>query len=354
MRNIWSFFHHYLDKFSVSNIGSKLQRYGFVLILTLIFFFIKEAFVRAIGIEVPFLFSLFIVIICAWIGGFGAGVLATFLSGSTTYFFYLEPKFTILGEENIPNAIVLLVFFAEGFFISMMSEAHRKSDIQKSEFIGVISHELKNPLTSVKGYAELIKRQATKKGEQNFADFAMRIDQQIKQVIEMVNDMLDITKIETGRLTYQDEIFNVTNLVKELVGDLQVTTNTHRINFIAKRDKLITGDRYRIGQVITNLISNAIKYAPNTKKVNVSVENKRNGVVISVQDFGPGIAKENQAKLYNQFFRATHTQSAKGTGIGLYISFRIVKRHKGKLWVESEIGRGSTFYLWLPDEKRRN
>jgi signal transduction histidine kinase len=319
--------------------------------LTLIFFFIKEALVAAVGIEVPFLFSLFIVIICAWFGGFGPGILATILSGSITYYFYLEPKYTILGVENISNAIVIFVFFLEGLFISMMSESHRKSDIQKSEFIGVISHELKNPLTSIKGYAELIQRLANKNGEQKFADFALRIDQQVKQVIEMINEMLDITKIEAGRLTYQDETFNVTELVKELVGDLQVTTDIHKIHFIAKESKMITGDRYRIGQVITNLISNAIKYAPNTKKVNVIVENKRKGVVIAIHDFGPGIAKEDQVKLFEPFFRAKNTQSAKGTGIGLFISSRIVERHKGKLWVESKIGKGAVFYLWLPTNR---
>jgi signal transduction histidine kinase len=355
MRDIFSYIHKYIDILSIANNGNRLQRYGFVFLLISIFFLIKTAFMSVIGIDVPFLFSLFIVIICAWIGGFGPGILATILSGGITYFFFLEPKYTLFGEENIPNVIVLIVFFAEGFFISAMSETHRKSDIQKSEFIGVISHELKNPLTSIKGYAELIQRLASKKGEQKFADYALRIDQQVKQVIEMINDMLemindmlDITKIETGRFTYQDEIFNVTDLVKELVGDLQVTTDTHKIRFIAKGSKMITGDRYRIGQVVTNLISNAIKYAPNTKKINVTVENKKDGVIIAIQDFGPGITKEDQLKLFKPFFRAKNTQIAKGTGIGLFISSRIVERHKGKLWVESKIGKGSTFYFSLP------
>jgi signal transduction histidine kinase len=353
IRNIWTVLHHYLDKLSVPGSGNRLQRYGFVLVITLIFFFIKMALVAAVGTEVPFLFALFIVIICAWIGGFGPGVLATILSGSITYYFYLEPKYTIFGEANIPNAIVLVVFFAEGLFISMMSEAHRKSDIHKSEFIGVISHELKNPLTSIKGYAEIIQRLASKNGESKLAEFAVRIDQQVKQVIEMINEMLDITKIETGRLTYQDETFNITDLVKEIVSDLQVTTNTHKIHFSGKINKLITGDRYRIGQVVTNLVSNAIKYAPYTKKVNVAVEGKRNGIVISVQDFGPGIAKEDQAKLFDPFFRAKNTQSAKGTGIGLFISSQIVNRHKGRLWVESTIGKGSTFYVFLKMHSER-
>ena len=138
-------------------------------------------------------------------------------------------------------------------------------------------------------------------------------------------------------------------MVKELVRDFQVTAKTHKIIFSGKRaGKVITGDRYRIGQVITNLISNAIKYAPKTKKITVTVENKRDEVVIAVKDFGPGIGIEDQRKLFRPFFRAKNTQSAKGTGIGLFISSQIVERHKGKLWVESKIGKGSTFFISLP------
>lgn len=353
MQNIWLLFHRYLDRFSIPGNGKRLQRYGFVILVSFIFSFIKEALVATLGINAPFLFSLFVVILSAWFGGFGPGILATLLSGVITYFFYLEPKYTMLGQENIPNVIVIFLFFLEGFFISMMSEAHRRSDIQKSEFIGVISHELKNPLTSMKGYAEIIQRLARKKGEAKLADFAIRMNQQIKHVTEMINEMLDISKIETGRLTYQDELFNITELVKEIVNDQQVTTKIHKINFSRKGNALIAADRYRIGQVITNLISNAIKYSPEAEKINVKVENKSKGTVISVQDFGPGISKEDQEKLFRPFFRAKGTQSTKGTGIGLFISNQIVERHKGKLWVNSKVGKGTVFYLWLSTKRAK-
>jgi signal transduction histidine kinase len=114
----------------------------------------------------------------------------------------------------------------------------------------------------------------------------------------------------------------------------------------------ISGDKYRIGQVITNLITNAIKYAPQAKKVNVLLVNKRNGVTISVQDFGPGIDRSDQAKLFRQYFRAANTQSARGTGIGLFISSQIIAHHKGKIWVESKVGKGSIFSIWLPAKNK--
>jgi signal transduction histidine kinase len=260
----------------------------------------------------------------------------------------LEPKYTVFGEENIPNAVILMTFLLEGIIISALSESHRRSDVQKSEFIGIISHELKNPLTSIKGYAEMIQKLGQKNNEKKITDFALRIDRQTKQVIEMINEMLDITKIETGRLTYHDEIFSIKELTKEIVDDRQITTESHVIRLARADDRLLTGDRYRIGQVITNLISNAIKYSPNAKRVIVRVESKRSGVIISVQDFGSGIARQDRSKLFDPFFRAKDTQGAKGTGIGLFISSQIVERHKGKLWAESKKGRGSTFFLQLP------
>lgn len=351
MERIWSVIHRYFDKLSVPSNGHSMQRYGFVFLVITIFLFIQVSFDSFIGKDVPFLFELFIVTICAWFGGFGPGLLATVSTGVITYYFFLDPKLTWFGVKNISNGFILFTFFLEGLLISVMSESHRRSDKQKSEFVGIISHELKNPLTSIKGYAEIIKRQAGKNGENKLSDIAIRIDQQAKQVIDMINEMLDITKIETGRLTYKDEVFRIDDLVKEIIRDQQVTTKRQRIRFSGKSGRSLLGDRYRIGQVITNLISNAIKYAPASKVLHVRVENKRAGVLIAVQDFGAGIKKDDQLRIFDPFYRAKNTREAKGAGIGLFISSRIVAKHKGKLWVESKIGKGSTFYLLLPTIK---
>lgn len=356
IQNSWFVIHKYVDRLYVPGNGkNRIKRYGFVFILIIFFFFLKTILVTTLGKDFPFLFSLFIVIISAWFGGFGPGILATILSGIITYFFYLEPKYTIFGEDNIPNMLVIIVFLFEGIFISVLSESHRRSDIQKSEFLGVISHELKNPLTSIKGYAEMIQRAADRKKEprksislEKFAEYAARIDHHINQVIEMINEMLDMTKIETGRLTYHDETFNFTKLVKEIISDQQVTTTTHKIQFANRKDIFITADKYRIGQVLTNLISNAMKYSPHAKNIIIQIKSSKTGVTTSVKDFGPGIAEDDQIKLFNPFFRAKKTQSAKGTGIGLFISYQIIKRHEGRLWVKSRLNKGSTFYFSLP------
>lgn len=349
MKNIWSTVHKFIDSLALPGNGqNRLKRYGFVLLLVGAFFLLKSTLFAVVGKEVPFLFALFVVISSAWFGGFRPGVFATVLTGALTYFFFLEPKYTFFGEENIPNLVIMGTFFLEGIFISLLSESHRKSDTQRSEFVGVISHELKNPLTSIKGYAELIHKVAGNKGEKRLAEFASRIDYQVKNVLEMINEMLDITKIETGRLTYSDEIFDINELVKEIVEDQKVIVRTHKIQLTRNGVMYLHADRYRIGQVITNLISNAVKYSPDAKHIKVAVQKKRSYALISVQDFGVGISAQDQKRLFTPFFRAQTAQGLRGTGIGLYISSEIVSRHNGKIWGKSTAGKGSTFFVKLP------
>lgn len=347
MKQFFYSIHRFMDRVAARGNGNRLSRYGVVIALVILFTVIKTSFSVFVGKDVPFLFGLFVVILSAWYGGFGPGLFATLLTGILNFFFFLEPKYTFTGPENIPNYFILAIFFLEGVFISMMSEAHRKSDSQKSEFIGVISHEIKNPLTSIKSYAEILHKTEKKSGNKKQAEYASRIDQQVKNVLNMVNDMLDITKIETGRLTYHDENFAVYDLVKEIVADQQVTSLKQKIQLTGNTQKRIYGDRYRIGQVITNLLSNAVKYAPDTKKITVKIKDVRAGIEIAIADRGPGITKEDQQKLFEPFYRAKNTEKASGTGIGLFISSQIISRHHGKLWVDSKPGKGSTFYIQL-------
>lgn len=354
MKELLSSFHKIIEKIYIylNSLylpqANRWSRYGLVLLLVSLFFLIKVTLLVTFQRDIPFLFSLFIVILSSWFGGFGPGLLATFLSGILTYYLFLEPKLAFSGLEDIPNIIFLMIFLIEGIFISMLSESRRRNEKQKNEFIGIVSHELKNPLTSIKGYAEMIYKIAGRKKQLRLSEFAQRIDTQIKQVIDMINDLLDVTKIETGRLTYNNETFEINELVEEVILDQQVAAETHKILLTGRIKKKISGDRYRIGQVITNLISNAIKYSPQANKVRVSIKNKLKGVVITVEDYGFGVSKEDQSHLFLPFYRAKNTHKAKGAGIGLFISSEIVKKHKGKLWMQSKIGKGSVFYLELP------
>lgn len=347
MDRLWQELHQYAERLSLPDHGNTWQRYGIVFLLLAFFFSIKTVLSTALGVDVPFLFSLFIVILSAWLSGFGPAILATVLSGAITYYFFLEPKWTLLGSQNIPNLFVLLVFYLEGLFITVLTDSQRKNERQKSEFIGMISHELKNPLTSIRGYADLIQRLVARKNEGKIMTYAESIRRQSEQVVSMINELLDITKIETGRLTYQDERFKLEELVQEIVSDQQVTTKTHVIHCSVRGSMTVLADRYRIGQVVTNLLSNAIKYSPGAQKIEVSLRQKGQRALLLVRDFGVGIPYSDQPKLFQPFFRAGNSGSAKGTGVGLYISQQIVNRHKGKLWVASKPGKGSVFYLEL-------
>lgn len=299
--------------------------------------------------DAPFLLGALAVILSGWYGGFGPGMLATVLSSLIIYLFFIPPKFSMFNTNDLDSLILVVAFIAEGFIFSIILESRRKLDAQKSEFISIVSHELKNPLATVKGYSELISKRSNQVNDKNLELYAKRIILRINQMNLMINELLDISKIESGRLTYIDEEFSIAGLVKEIVKDQNLVTEKHRIILKGFSKKSIKADRYRIGQVITNLISNAVKYSPQANKVVVELRNTTRSVLISVRDFGIGIDKSELSKIFNPYFRArTGTKGIKGTGIGLFISNQIAKRHKGKIWVKSSLNRGSVFYLELP------
>lgn len=328
--------------------AARWQRYGLVFLLITLFYLLNTSLFVTLHQDAPFLFSLFIVILSAWYGGFGPGLLATFFSTILASNVLLDGEFSILKFDDFATIIFTLAFLVEGVFISMLIESRRRTDRAKSEFIGIISHELKNPLTSVKGYIELILRRAKQKKDRKITTYASTINMRVNQVVTMVNDLLDASKIEAGRLTFQDESFDLSGLIKEVISDQQILSQSHRILLTGNAKRVILADRYRIGQVLTNLVTNAIKYSPDSNKIKVKVLKQKNSVVISVKDYGIGLSKHEYDKLFLPFYRAGNPQKTQGSGIGLYICSEIARRHKGRIWVESKINKGSTFYLQLP------
>jgi signal transduction histidine kinase len=156
--------------------------------------------------------------------------------------------------------------------------------------------------------------------------------------------------VETGQLAYQEEYFDLQTLVREVVENMQEVTPSHRLLLEAWGPAPVFGDRDRLGQVLTNLLTNAIKYSPQSDKVLISVTREQQRVVASVQDFGIGIAEAHHKHLFERFYRASDAEinTYPGLGIGLYISQEIIKRHHGEIWFESSKGAGSTFSFSLP------
>lgn len=221
---------------------------------------------------------------------------------------------------------------------------------QKDEFISMASHELKTPVTSLKGFTQILKMRFEKEGNDTAAELLTKMDKQVDKLTNLIVQLLDATKIANGQLQFINEDFNFNELVTEIAEEMQHTSASHKIILNLAGSKIINGDRNRIGQVIINLISNAIKYSPAADQVIVTGTTEKNKIKLCIQDFGIGIPAEKQSKIFNRFFRVSgdRQDTFPGLGLGLFIASEIIKRHKGKITLESAVGRGSTFCFTLP------
>jgi PAS domain S-box-containing protein len=221
---------------------------------------------------------------------------------------------------------------------------------RKDEFIGMASHELKTPVTSLKGFLGILRRQLAGQENEKILHYVDRMDAQIDKLTTLINDLLDVSRMQKGQLVYRKERVEVDALVQEIVENVQETMQTHHLQIEGQAQTEVFGDRDRLGQVLTNLLTNAIKYSPKADRVIVRLAADETHVLVSVQDFGLGIAKEHHHKIFERFYQVTDTEEKTypGLGIGLAICREIVKRHGGRLWVESQKGKGSTFHLSLP------
>ncbi|HEV2656187.1 MAG TPA: PAS domain S-box protein [Ktedonobacteraceae bacterium] len=234
-------------------------------------------------------------------------------------------------------------------FVLDISE-RKELDKRKDEFISMASHELKTPVTSLKGFLSLLQRRMSAQGDEKALHYLNRMDTQVNKLTKLINDLLDLSKMQTGQLAYREERVEMDELVQEIMENVQETTQTHRLQLVGQSSALLLGDRDRIGQVLINLLTNAIKYSPQADRVLIHVARDNDRALVSVQDFGIGIADEYQQKIFERFYQVTDAEEKTfpGLGIGLYISHEIVRRHGGQMWVESAKGKGATFHVSLP------
>jgi len=217
----------------------------------------------------------------------------------------------------------------------------------KDEFIGIASHELKTPLTTIKAYLQLLQRELKEETQQQFVTTTLN---HVSKLTRLVSELLDVSKVQAGKLAFNFEDFDFDELLKEGIQAIQQTNQTHQIICEdCPENTLIRADRHRLEQVIINLLTNAIKYSPNADKVIIHVTKEENNILVSVKDFGMGIPSSELDKLFSRFFRVEGLPpNIQGLGMGLYISNEIIKGHQGKMWVESEWNKGSVFYFRLP------
>lgn len=227
---------------------------------------------------------------------------------------------------------------------------------QKDEFIGIASHELKTPVTTIKAYAQLLESMLRTDGEDEKANLMLKLEKQVNRLNSLISELLDVTKIHSGNIEFNYTSFDFNEMVTETVEELQQTTTKNKIQLQLDEVGRVLSDRNRLGQVVSNLLSNAIKYSPDPTEIIVKTLNTKNNTLqFSVQDFGIGINPTKLNKVFEQFYRTNDNKqyTFPGLGLGLYISSEIIKKEEGKIWVDSEEGEGSTFYFEIP-LKREN
>jgi len=232
----------------------------------------------------------------------------------------------------------------------LLEETTKELLKKKDEFISIASHELKTPITSLKAALQMIERMAPQnKDLKPIHGFVVKAVKQVDKLVELIGDLLDVTKIQSGKLALRKTNFILDDLVKEACAELKTGSQKHNLTIEGDTGVEVNADRNRIEQVLINLVSNAIKYSPDSDKVVINIERTKDGVKIAVTDFGIGIPGNKIPFLFDRFYRVDDaSQRYAGLGLGLYISSEIVKRHNSHIYIESEEGKGSTFWFLLP------
>ncbi len=254
--------------------------------------------------------------------------------------FLLNARKVIQSSNNKPMVLLAIDDITE----------RRHIEEQKDAFIGIASHELKTPVTSIKMYGQILKQSYGKKDEVQTKVILTKLDEQINRLNELVASFVNVYKLKTGKLILKKTRFNLANLVTEIIGNFQYTIITHTIVQEGDTDIIVNADKERISQVLINLISNAVKYSQRKNKIIIGLSKTNKKAIVCVQDFGMGIPAEQQSKIFERFFRVKGIKESKipGLGLGLFISSEIIKQHKGELWLKSKRGKGTTFYFSLP------
>jgi len=235
-------------------------------------------------------------------------------------------------------------------FNKMMGQIN-ESQQKKDEFIGVASHELKTPLTSIKAYLQVLD---TIENQQPNKQYVQKALDNVNKLQQLIYDLLDVSKIQSGQLHLNKTEFDVDSLIDETIAAFQIVSINHKITRAGdKLNKTIYADRQRIEQVLVNLLSNATKYSPGASEVIVTAEQSDSSLLFKVQDFGIGIDRDEHTRVFDRFYRTKDMSVLiSGFGLGLYICKDIIKRHKGKIWIESE-KNGTSFYFTLPADNNQ-
>ncbi|TCC92044.1 chemotaxis protein CheR [Pedobacter frigiditerrae] len=239
-----------------------------------------------------------------------------------------------------------------GYFTGVLLDVtvHKQDELRKNDFIAMVSHELRTPLTLLQAHVQMLTSRAKKANDELNIISLDKANIQVKKMNALINGFLNVSSFEAGKIYLNPQIFQIDALLDEIVEEMVLITTSHNIVLRHRSALTVKADRDKIGQVINNFLSNAIKYSPKGGNIEVSCKELNGIAQVSIKDEGAGIKLEDQKNLFDRYYRieTAHTQTISGFGLGLYLSAEIIQRHDGKVWVDSEMGKGSTFYFSLP------
>jgi PAS domain S-box-containing protein len=257
-------------------------------------------------------------------------------------------KGEIVGASKISRDITKRVELDQK--LRLYTEQLKELNKYKDEFMAMASHELKTPLTVIKANLQLLEFKLQQDPNNEFVHKTMK---QVNKLGNLISDLFDISKIQAGQLQLNYTEFDPRDLIEETIGSIAHTFASHKIKTVFNGEPVkISADYNRLEQVLINVLTNAIKYSPTSDEIILSTKSDNENVILSVTDSGIGIPEEDMEKVFTRFFRVRGLASTfSGSGIGLYISSEIIKRHGGKMWVESQENIGSTFFCSIPRVK---
>jgi PAS domain S-box-containing protein len=238
------------------------------------------------------------------------------------------------------------------FFTGVLHDiTERKQDeMRKNDFIGMVSHELKTPLTSLNAILQVANAKLKTNDDPFLVGAMVKANVQMKRMNTMINSFLNISRLESGKIMIDKAHFNMDELVREIIDELRLSVTSHQIS-IAQYDPIVVyADRDKINSVISNLLSNAVKYSPKDTTIHLSYTADTNDLTVCVKDEGIGVKLSDVDKIFERYYRveSSNTRHISGFGIGLYLSAEIVKLHGGRIWLDSEPDKGSSFYFSIP------
>ena len=267
----------------------------------------------------------------------------------TAYTKYVNLVFEpLFDNDKKPNG---LMFFGYDVTEQVKNRLQLEEAMRfKEEFLSMASHELRTPVTSIKGYAQLLELKFLEAGDTRSAELLLKLDQQVDSLTNLISDLFDDTRVKEGKLELHQDYFDFNLLCTDAINKVQHTTKKLVISSTFAALPLIFGDRLRIRQVLINLLSNAVKYSPNAKYVKLKTKLSSKNVLLSIQDYGIGISKEEQVRIFTRFYRVhgKELDTYPGLGLGLYIATEMIEKHGGSLKVTSVLGKGSVFSVTLP------